>query len=546
VSTAEQIVTAISSLTNPAKIATLKSVDACNPRLNKCAYWMNQATANGLDVKALIIEALARNPDTVEHRKLTLNSLLKNYRQMVRLGCFTAENLLRLRNGNPAIVSKGIYKGQQMEVDHVVPKSLMPALAREFFNLCYMPYTLNRKKSDAIGRAQLRAVKVFERHRIVPEGTVVRLQELLGLSVRFARLVKPGTMARLHTVPSKMGITSGATDPRFIITVIEQLVERISDWEPRADSALSTAEVVQLQTSEHLSRMQALLGQAQTRSDDDLGAVGRLEVELASMHSRGENEMFRAEQCFRRAEDGSRRARQTGQHWKREGNFAQAWQRRAEFRENKAREAVERAEESLSRAQSALSHAETQLERARDRTKVVGRDSDGKAIRESIDTTPYENKVAAAQERVDRCEERLNRANENLDTATCERQASDARVASCGEAVRAASGAEVVAANALQSARISIAAVERASEEHERVTSLTHQASKSAHRAGTAVSVFAKHTAEATNCEQEGATNLQAAKAQHISSRQRSSLGCMEISWRLEQLRAFEAPIKEF
>lgn len=508
---------------------------------------MHQARIQGLDVGELIAQAMSRYSDTDKHRALTMRSLLRNHKRTEVLGCCTAENLLRLRSGKSATITAGRHAGHKLEVDHVIPKSLIPALAKDFANLSYQPYRINRKKSDQVGHAQLRAVKIFARNGLVPTTTVERVKALVehGLSVRAARLVVPGTVAHLSSFPSSVGFAAGATDPRVIIASVGQLIERIADWEPRADSALSTADLIQRQTAEHLTRMQALLGQAQSRAEEDVQAALRLETELANMHSRGAKEMSRAEQSKGSANEISRRSKGASHHWSRERKFAEAWQRGAEQREDKAREQVDKAQEALNRAENSLSNAEAALERARHRTRPVGRDSQGKTICEPVDTTSYENRVRENEERVQRCESRLNTTQEWLHQATEERQAAEARVAACAQAANLARDAETAAASALQSAQIAMTAVERASEEHARVADLTEQAGKAARRAQAAVSVFSKHTAAAAALESDAATNLQAAQNHHASSRQKSTLGCLEMSWRMEHLRAFDCPINE-
>lgn len=507
---------------------------------------MHQATLHGLDAGQLVTQAMARYDDTDKHRAISKCSLLKNHKRMVRFGCFSDENLPQLRRGNSATITNGVHTGQKMEVDHIVPKSLMPTLAKDFANLCYQPQSINREKSDAVARAQLRAVKIFARHGIVPHSTVDRMRQLQGFSVRAARAAMPGAVAHLKSVPAFSGFTAGATDPRIIIVSLDQLIERIADWEPRADAALSTADLIQRQTAEHLTRTQALLSQAQSRAEDDVNAARRLETELANMHSRGEKVMSRAEQCIESTSEICRRSRGSKHHWSREEKFAGAWQRRAEQREDKAREQVDKAQEALNRAENALSNAEAALERARHRTRPAGRDSQGKTIYEPIDTTPYENRVREIEDRVQRCESRLNTAQDWLRQATRERQAAEARVGACAQSVQLASEAETAAASAMQSARIAMTAVERASEEDARAASLTEQAGKAARLALAAVSVFAKHTNQASAFEADAATNLQSAQNHHASSRQRSTLGSMEINWRVEQLRAFDGPINEF
>jgi hypothetical protein len=544
--TAEQIIGAISIQINPAIVAKLKDENACNTRLNRCVYLMHEAAMRGLDIRSVITQAMARYDDTDSHCATTMCSLVKNYNRMVRFGCLTDENLLQLKKRNAATITKGRYTGQKMEVDHIVPKSLMPTLAKDFVNLCFQPQSINLEKSDAIARAQLRAVNIFARHGIVPHSTVDRMRQLQGLSVRAARATMPGAVAHLKSVPALSGLPAGATDPRIIIVSLEQLIERVADWEPRADAALSTADLIQRQTAEHLTRTQALLSQAQSRAEDDVNAARRLETELANMHSLGEKVMSRAEQCIESTSEIDRRSRRSKHHWSREEKFAGNWQRRAEQREDKAREQVDKAQEALNRAENALSNAEAALERARHRTRPVGRDSQGKTIYEPIDTTPYENRVREIEDRVQRCESRLNTAQDWLRQATRERQAAEARVGACAQAAQLASESETAAASAMQSARIALTAVERASEEHTRAASLTEQAGKAAHWALAAVSVFAKHTNQASALETDAATNLQSAQNNHASSRQRSTLGSMEINWRVQQLRAFDGSINEF
>ncbi len=543
--TSETIVTAIASLTDPAKIATLVGIDACNPRLNKAAYWMHQANVLGLDLNQLIREATSRYDDTEQHRNLVLKSLVKNNRQMVRLGCYTLENLDLLRNGNSATIILGPYVGQKVEVDHVVPKSLIPALAKDFANLRFEPFRINRMKWDRIRHSELRAIRIFAACGLVPSSAVEMVRELAdeGLSVRTARSKMPGHAAHLATLPPSAGFGSGATDPQMILARVAQLIERVRDWEPRADSALFTAALIQRHTAEHVARTEALLRQAQSRAEDDVAAARGLEAELSNWFSLGAKNMERAKQCVGYATSVGNRARQASQRWKREVNFANSWQRRAQAWEQNANYEVVRAEEALRRAESALSHAKEALERARNRTRRTGRDSDGKPIYEPIDTTKFENAVSNARERVERCEARLEKANDELQRATAAREAAEARLAACTHAVKLARDAEDAASAALKFARNAMAAVDRASEEHGRADYLTNQARNAASNADQFVIEMAKRSAVAAAHECDAVNALRTGQYHHAAARQQTTLGCMEISWRLEQLRAFDAKI---
>jgi len=462
--------------------------------------------------------------------------------------CFTGDNLAKLKIGASATISVGVHKGELVEVDHLVPKSLVPALAKDFANLRFVPKSVNRTKSDLIRWPVLQAVKIFVRHGLISETAVNPVQNLAEnrMSVRSAKAILPGHTSHLASLPVLANFAAGATDPRLIISRMGQLIDRIRDWEPRADSAVTFAELTQRHTSEHATRTNSLLRHAQSRVRDDSDSAKILEAELEKWFQRGKIDMLRAGVCEQNALTACKRARQATQTWKHELHLANVWQGRAEYRENMARQEVERAEDALNRAQNALSRAEEQLEKARNQTKVVGRDSEGKAIREPIDTTPFEERVAEAQERLERCEERLERAQDELGRATAEREAAEARVNSCTHAVSLADQAEAAAAASLTSAKNGIAAVERASEEHIRATHFVRQVTDSLSNLQQAVLSMAKRITAASGHESDARSSLLTCQRHHASARFDSTKGCMEISWRMDQLSAFDRHITEF
>ena len=51
--------TALASLTDPQKLATLTTERAANPRLLKCIYWLNDARTRGRQPGVVIMEAQA-------------------------------------------------------------------------------------------------------------------------------------------------------------------------------------------------------------------------------------------------------------------------------------------------------------------------------------------------------------------------------------------------------------------------------------------------------------------------------------------------------
>jgi hypothetical protein len=89
--------------------------------------------------------------------------LARNMKIADELGLFTSENLDRLRRGHAAIITRGPYTGETVEIDHIVPFSLAPECGNELANLEMLPKTLNRKKSNHVGDRQIsHAEKLFD------------------------------------------------------------------------------------------------------------------------------------------------------------------------------------------------------------------------------------------------------------------------------------------------------------------------------------------------------------------------------------------------
>ena len=144
-------VAAIRSLTDPAKIATLKDPRACNDRLLKVVAWLHEAQANGAVPDRVVEAALVPQP----HREMVKESLLRNLLISSRLGLLGPMNLAAMKRGKSPIVTVGPYSGEIAEVDHILPVAKFPQYSKEFWNLELMPQTLNRRKGDTVGQRQL-------------------------------------------------------------------------------------------------------------------------------------------------------------------------------------------------------------------------------------------------------------------------------------------------------------------------------------------------------------------------------------------------------
>ncbi|PQJ27921.1 HNH endonuclease domain-containing protein [Rubritalea profundi] len=160
----------LSSLTNPEKLATLKKGNRSgNARFKKLMYWIHEYEVQGIKPKAFLAElynchdsapyANTRHVYAPLTEKLNLEA---QYRLGRAYGLYTASNLVLLRKGNAAIVSKGKYTGEKIEIDHLIPYSKAPELENSMANLTWLPRTLNRKKSAKVTNGALRREKALK------------------------------------------------------------------------------------------------------------------------------------------------------------------------------------------------------------------------------------------------------------------------------------------------------------------------------------------------------------------------------------------------
>jgi hypothetical protein len=137
----------VASLLDPAKIAALKNqFRGANSRVNKIAYWLEQATRSGEDVAAVLSQALDANGYSSEAKQLTLLNLTQNWQSARAVGAFTPDNLKRMRTGMSAILSNGV----KLDVDHIVPVNLAPEVGTTLANLLLTPHPPNRALQDVV------------------------------------------------------------------------------------------------------------------------------------------------------------------------------------------------------------------------------------------------------------------------------------------------------------------------------------------------------------------------------------------------------------
>ena len=152
---ADTVTTALVNLCDPAKIATLTSDRAANPRVRKIAYWLEVARQQGRDPKSEMDNVMAALGwgETLKG-ELTAAAMARNRTIAERLGCFDAEGMEKLRRGSSPTVKFGPYSGEKLTVDHIIPRAVSPSLDLVLANLELMPHSLNLGKGAKIGQRQ--------------------------------------------------------------------------------------------------------------------------------------------------------------------------------------------------------------------------------------------------------------------------------------------------------------------------------------------------------------------------------------------------------
>jgi hypothetical protein len=143
----------IAPLIDPAKLATLKERGA-NPRVQKVTFYLYSAKADRLDPAAVARTAVKSVGVTKAAGELTVAAMVRNVTIAERLGCTDSAGLAEMKKGNAATVRFGPYAGDQLSVDHIIPRAVVPELDCVIANLELMPMRANARKNAGIGQRQ--------------------------------------------------------------------------------------------------------------------------------------------------------------------------------------------------------------------------------------------------------------------------------------------------------------------------------------------------------------------------------------------------------
>lgn len=149
----------IASLIDPSKLATLGERGA-NSRVQKAVFWLTMAQKDGQKpAKVLDRAVMLAGYKNTDDATLTKDALLRNLDIAEKLGCLNDAGLAKMKRGKAATVMKGPYKGDQLSVDHIIPRAVVPALDNVIANLELMPLKMNEGKNAKIGARQLDLAK---------------------------------------------------------------------------------------------------------------------------------------------------------------------------------------------------------------------------------------------------------------------------------------------------------------------------------------------------------------------------------------------------
>ena len=157
---------AIASLTDPTKLATLKSERAVNPRFQKCIWYLSQRTFTQ-DPAVVIDKAMELNKTAgTAYAKAVKRALMAGLYAHNKYGGMGSvdndEELKRLhknaegmKQGKSVTISEGEYAGQEATADHIIPLSVCPELQNQIFNIQLLPTSLNSSKGNKVEAGQL-------------------------------------------------------------------------------------------------------------------------------------------------------------------------------------------------------------------------------------------------------------------------------------------------------------------------------------------------------------------------------------------------------
>jgi len=152
--TVEEYAAKIAPLIDPAKLSTLGPRGA-NTRVQKITFHLASAKAEGVNLSQIADAALLKVGITNRAAsQLTKTAMLRNVTIAEKLGSLDSSGMDEMRNGRAATVRRGPYAGDELSVDHIIPRAVVPELDNVIANLELMPQRANSRKNANVGQRQ--------------------------------------------------------------------------------------------------------------------------------------------------------------------------------------------------------------------------------------------------------------------------------------------------------------------------------------------------------------------------------------------------------
>ena len=152
--TLEEYASKVAPLIDPARLATLAE-KAANPRVQKYTVWLEIARRDNVNPTNVVEAALTAVGMTNKlAAEVTRTVMLRNLKIATELGCFDDAGMNDMRQGQSPTIRRGPYQGQQLTVDHIIPRARAPELDNLIANLELLPWELNLKKGTKFGQRQ--------------------------------------------------------------------------------------------------------------------------------------------------------------------------------------------------------------------------------------------------------------------------------------------------------------------------------------------------------------------------------------------------------
>jgi hypothetical protein len=90
-----------------------------------------------------------------------------SHRKLETFGCYTEEGMEKLRRGGSPKITMGDHIGDTIELDHVLPRVIVPELAARFYNLEAVPAKVNGRKSARITEREITLARRWHREGLL-------------------------------------------------------------------------------------------------------------------------------------------------------------------------------------------------------------------------------------------------------------------------------------------------------------------------------------------------------------------------------------------